>query len=182
MAVLIEVLSLVIRVDRVQARFPGGWAAFQLHVQAHPTFCADGELARLGFMHPGDVEALIRDLRGAGLRYVVESAGVRRAEDMVVVDQNQGPMVAADWLEFYHVDTAPDGSQPVAVARLQGSTETRTVFPAGWRWEGSMSRTAEFVHNDKADETVTFVRSEDGLDVYRDNRTGELRYIGRRRT
>lgn len=181
MAVLIEALSLVIRVDRVQERFPGGWAAFQLHVQAHPTYCADGELVRLGFMHPDDVAALIQDLRKAGLRYVVDRAGARRAEDMVVVDQNMGPMVDADWVEFLHVDVAPDGSQPVAVARLTGSAETRTVFPIGWRWEGSMSQSAEFVASDQVDETVTFVRSEGGVDVYRDNRTGELRYIGRRR-
>lgn len=180
MPVLIEALSVVIRVDRLQAKFPGGWLGFQLQAM-HPSFCADGELVRLGFMHPDDVSNLVGDLEGAGLRYVVEDAAGRRAEDLAVVDQNTGPTVAADWLEFSHVDFAPDGSQPVATARLRDGNETKTVFPPGWRWEGSMSQTSEFVPTAKADDLVEFVRTEGPLDVYRDKATGELRYVGRRR-
>jgi len=178
--VLIEALSVVIRVDRLQARFPGGWLGFQLQAM-HPSFCADGEVVRLGFMHPDDVRNLVSDLEAAGLTYVVEDAAGRRAEDLVVVDQHAGPMVDANWLEFRRVDFAPDGSQPVATARLKDGVETKTVFPPGWRWEGSMSEKSEFVPTEKADELVEFVRTEGGIDVYRDKATGELRYVGRRR-
>lgn len=134
MAVLIEVLSLVIRVERVAERFPGGWMAFESRVMNHPSYCSDGELARLAFLTPEDVKALVGDLAAAGLEHL-DADG--RAVDMVVVDQRQGPMSPADWLEFHHVDFAPDGSRPIPVARLKGSTETRTAFPRNWTWEGS---------------------------------------------
>ena len=128
MAVVIEVLSLVLRVDRVAQRFPGGWTAFESQVRDHPSYCNDGELARLAFLTQEDVAALAGDLRGSGLQ----------AEDMAVVDQDTGPVQPPEWLEFYHVDMATDGpKRPVPVVRLKGSTQTRTVFPKGWSWETS---------------------------------------------
>ena len=133
MAVLIEVLSVVIRVERVAAAFPGGWLAFESQVTAHPSYCSDGELARLAFLTPDDVKAFVGDLEAAGLAHLEGGS----AKDMVVVDQSRGPMSQADWLEFYRVDFAPDGSKPVPVARLKDSMQTKTVFPKGWTWEGS---------------------------------------------
>lgn len=128
MAVVIEVLSLVLRVDRIAQLFPGGWLAFEDQVRAHPSYCNDGELARLAFLTPGDVDALAGDLRAAGLR----------VEDMAVVDQDTGPVTPPEWLEFYHVDLSTGGpKRPVPVVRVKGSTQTRTVFPRGWSWETS---------------------------------------------
>ena len=49
MPVLLEALSVVIRAEALLTRFHGGWDAF---VQGVPnrTLCADGFLARVGFL------------------------------------------------------------------------------------------------------------------------------------
>lgn len=176
MPVLIEALSVVIRLDRLKAKIPANSPVVG-QMASHPSFCADGELVRLAFMRPDDVADFVGDMEGLGLVHVVEDANGRRAQDLAVVDQLAGPTVAAAWLEIRHVDLEPDGFQPVATARLADSKETRTVFPKGWGWKGSMSEQARFVPTDKADELVEFLRTEDGVDVYRDRKTGELRYL-----
>lgn len=176
MPVLIEALSVVIRLDRLKAKASGDSPVFR-QMAAHPSYCADGELCRLAFFRPDDVAAFVGDLERMGLRHVVEDAQGRHAEDLAVVDQQAGPTVAADWLEVRLVDFVSDGTQPVNTARLKDGKETRTMFPNGWRWEGSMSQQARFVPADKADEMLEFVRSEGGVDVYRDRKSGELRYL-----
>jgi hypothetical protein len=49
MAVLIEGLSVVVRCASIEAKHPGGHTAFACEVP-NGTLCADGELARVGFM------------------------------------------------------------------------------------------------------------------------------------
>ncbi len=59
MAVLVEGISLVVRLEALQEKIPGGWEAFRSSVP-NSTLCADGEVARVGFMSPADVEAFVR--------------------------------------------------------------------------------------------------------------------------
>ena len=179
MPVLIEALSVVIRVDRIQAKVPTN-SPVAGQMASHPSFCADGELLRLAFMQPQHVADFVADLESLGLRHVIEDADGRRAEDLAVVDQLTGPTVEAPWLEYRHVDLVPDGSQPVATVRLKDGKETRTVFPDGWRFQGSMSQQARFVPGDQADEHVEYLRTENGLDVYRDRKTGRIHYTPER--
>lgn len=54
MAVLIEAISVVVRKDAIEKRFPGGWDSF-LDEIPNNTLCTDGELVRVGFMSPQDV-------------------------------------------------------------------------------------------------------------------------------
>ena len=51
MAVIIEGLSVVISVDTIEARYPGGLEAFEANAP-NANCCQDGELARVGFMAP----------------------------------------------------------------------------------------------------------------------------------
>jgi hypothetical protein len=68
MSVLAEAISVVIRVDAIEHRFPGGLEGLRRTVP-NQTFCCDGELARVGFMDPADAEAYVAGLgRGAWRR------------------------------------------------------------------------------------------------------------------
>lgn len=68
MSVLIEAISVIIRADRLLERFPDGWEAFKRFVP-NQTLCADGDLVRVGFMSPPDVEEFILALERVGLVY-----------------------------------------------------------------------------------------------------------------
>lgn len=60
------------------------------------TFCTDGDLATVSFMNPFDVGNFIEDMTKTGLRFLVDG----EAQDMVVVDQHQGPCNRCDWIKF----------------------------------------------------------------------------------
>lgn len=107
MAVLIESISVVVRTEAIDQRYPGGWAAFAGAVP-NQTLCADGELARIGFMVPKDVEAYVTALREHGIIYQEDG----KARDLVVVDQMRGPLVSCDWIEFGHLNLDNDPCAP----------------------------------------------------------------------
>jgi len=58
MAVLVEAISVIVRVDSINKKFPGGWIGFKDHVP-NQTLCADNELARVGFMTSEDVKNFV---------------------------------------------------------------------------------------------------------------------------
>jgi hypothetical protein len=75
MAVLVEGISVVVRLDAIQQKVPGGWNAFKDHV-LNKTLCADNELARVGFMTPDDVKSFVSSIEGLGLIYREGDAAV----------------------------------------------------------------------------------------------------------
>ena len=66
MAVLAEALSVIARADWIRKRYEGGDKTFVTDVP-NASFCFDGELTRMGFMHPDDVSAYAKLLRERGL-------------------------------------------------------------------------------------------------------------------
>jgi hypothetical protein len=66
MAVLVEAISVVIRADSLLTAFEQDWEAFKAEVP-NDTLCADGELARVGFMVPDDAQAFVEQLATFGL-------------------------------------------------------------------------------------------------------------------
>jgi hypothetical protein len=174
MAVLIEAISVVIRADALLAAYGGDWDAFKDTVP-NETVCADGELVRVGFMSPADVEAYVTQLRGVGLTYLDDGS----AKDLVVVDQMRGPTVPCEWIEFGHVNLDNDPRIRVAACRLNGSAQSVLVRPEGWRFSGSLSESFGFVPTEHVDKSLTFLRREDGLDIYRNEVTGKEVYVGR---
>jgi hypothetical protein len=174
MSVLIEAISVVVRCDAIVARHPGGIEGFRSEVP-NGTLCADGELARVGFMTPQDTKAFVERLESKGLVYRRDG----RAVDMVVVDQRTGMMVPCDWAEFGQTDWNGDPRCPVSVCRARETRAEKLVVPNGWEYAKSLSARHRFVEAGKLPPSLRFSRHQDGLDVYVDAETGQEHFVGR---
>ena len=173
MAVLIEGISVVVRVDELLKKFPGGWDAFK-NIVPNQTLCADNEIARVGFMAPQDVESFIKQLQRVGLVFLCDGEAI----DIAVADQMHGITSNCKWLEFGHVDM--DGcATRIAACRLVGSCVNQVITPPNWRYEDSLSSTFGFVPNEHAEKGIKYLRHENGLDVYLNPITGQEMYVGR---
>lgn len=133
MAVLIEAISVVIRLDRLMAAFEEDWDAFKALVP-NDTLCSDNELVRVGFMAPHDVEGFCNILQACGLRHLAEGHAI----DFVVVDQQRGFTSPCDWADFGHIDWQGDRARRMPVCRLKGSRARTIMVPEGWEWERSL--------------------------------------------
>jgi hypothetical protein len=184
MAVLIEAISVVIRFDSLVRNFPGGLEAFK-RIVPNGTLCTDDELLRVGFMSPDDVGAFMERLENNGLVFARAGHGI----DMTVVDQQCGPTLPAEWLQFARL-TLGGGDDKVAACWLfegprvaagfhMTSKQIALATPAGWRYEGSLSANFKFVANEEMNDKLTFLRREDGRDVYLDRATGKEIFAGR---
>jgi hypothetical protein len=131
MAVLIEAISVVVRLADIQAKYAGGWDQFVTDAPRE-TLCADSHVARVGFLAPEDSTAFVAGLEQRGLTAVRDG----RSAEIAVVDQASGPSHPVDWLEF---GTIPFADGTVTVARAVGDTENVLMTPEGWRYESSIS-------------------------------------------
>ena len=170
---LVEAISVVIRADRLLNAFNSDFEAFKA-VVPNRTLCADDELVRVGFMSPQDTEAFVQRLEELGLAYLRDGAAV----DLVVVDQQRGPMAPCDWLDFGRVEVDDAGNR-VSAARLAGSQSLDVVTPEGWEFSESLSAKFGFVPNEHIEKGLQFLRREDGLDVYWNPLTKSEVFIGR---
>ena len=166
MAVLAEGISVVVRVESIARLLNDDWSKF-VEIVPNQTLCSDNELARVGFMHPKDVEAFVGTLERRGFRYR-GSGGA--AMDLVVVEQQRGPAVACDWLEWGRIPMGPDGGS-VSACRLTGSQEGQVFTPEGW--------TFGFQATEDSEQRYRYLRTENGIDVYYDTATGREVYAGR---
>lgn len=175
MAVLIEGISVVVRLDRLEPVMPGGFEQFA-EMAPNRTLCADTEIARVGFMTPDDVRAFCEQLSTLGLVFAAEDPD----GDFAVVDQQQGPTTVAPWLEFGRI-TLSGSEQQVAACRLRGSAIDTLATPESWAYEGSLSQRFGFVSTGN-EERLRFLRRENGVDVYLDRWTGEEAFVARTRS
>jgi len=172
MAVLIEAISVVIRVEAIHSRYPGGWQAFSEAVPNN-TLCSDNELARVGFMTPDDVRAFTEGLESVGIIHLTDG----HCQDAVVIDQMRGFLNPCDWVEYGHVELVQ--GQKIAAAQMKGS-ETHQVFcPDGWKYESSLTRNFGFVPTGKEKQSLKFLRREGGQDVYLNLLTGKEVFVAR---
>src|SRR6266550_370953 len=125
MAVLVECWSVVIQRWRIESNWPGGWEQF-VRDCPNRTLCADGDLARVGFMHPDDLESYVKLLIEKGLVYQRETD---QTIDFVVVDQ-YGPTCPCQWVVFGPLEV--DGN-PVSACCRVGSNDQVVVTPPGWK-------------------------------------------------
>jgi hypothetical protein len=172
MAVLVEAISVIVRVDAIRHRYPGGWTAFEKDVP-NKTLCCDNELARVGFMNPKDCESFVDGLGRVGIIHLKDGNG----QDIVVADQMQGFTTPCNWAEFGRVDMEP--GQTVSAVRLKGTAIKRIVCPDDWTYEKSHSGSFGFVPARAQDKSLRFLRHENGMDVYLNFLTGKEVYIGR---
>jgi hypothetical protein len=171
MAVLAEALSVIVRREAIARRYPGGWPAFTAEVDGK-SFCADTELARVGFMHPDEVGLFVERLNGVGFVFLDETGTAR---DVVVVDQREGPTTACGWIEFFRQEV-PGGT--ISAVRMVDGKDQTLMCPDGWQFEGSLSSAFRFVPAENA-HALQFVRHEAGVDVYLDRSSGEEAFVAR---
>jgi hypothetical protein len=174
MAVLVEGISVVVRCEAIVAVYPGGSTAFSAEVP-NRSLCADGELARVGFMTPRDAQVYVEHLERRGLKYQNDGA----ARDLVVVDQRTGVCVPCTWAEFGSTYWSNIRTRPISVCRAIPTRVDRVVVPEGWDYESSLSAHHKFVPIDGIPDTLKLVRREQNVDVLRDTETGQDFYIGR---
>jgi hypothetical protein len=171
MALLVEAYCVVVRADAIRSKVQGGWNAFQ-DLVPNSTLCADGEIARVGFLNFDDVMQFVAILEHAGLIHLHDS----KAEDLVIVDQQQGPTESCDWIEFASLPT--DGNQKmVRACRLKGSQGQEVRTPDWWKWEGSMSQSFLYRRVDDSSSQVTEIS--DGIDEIRTPLSPKPWYVGR---
>lgn len=172
MPVLVEANSVIVRVQAIHDRYAGGWNAFD-EAAPNNTLCSDGDVARVGFMNPNDGEVYIAGLERHGLTFLRDG----QSRDIAFAVQSEGITVPCDWLEFAQIAIAP--GQHVSAVWLKGAAGARVICPVGWTYEKSLSRQYAVVPPQQIDKSLTFLRHEAGLDVFRNALTGEEVYIGR---
>jgi hypothetical protein len=170
MAVLIEGISVIVRLATLHAKYPGGEAAYQRDCP-NATFCADDHLARIGFMHSDDVRSFAERLNRVGFVTLQEG----RFLDLAIVDQVTGPTAVCEWLAFgKHLDG-------FVFAWLAGKEHGKVAIPNGWKLEKSLSKNYGYVPREEARDRLKFLRTESGREVFLDQMTGKEVHIGRTR-
>jgi len=173
MAVLIEAISIIMRRETIDKKYPGAWNAF-VENTPNQTLCADDKIARLGFMSPFDVESFIKGLEKIGFKYVVNG----QASEVAVIDQIKGFMTPCDWLDAGHVKI-DNGKYEVAACKLKGCLSKFIIYPNGWEYNKSLSREYGFIPSGHLEKSLKYLRHENGSDVYFNKLTDGEVYIGR---
>ena len=174
MAVLAEAISVIMRCETIEARYPGGREGY-VKDAPNKTLCTDERLARVGFMAPPDVANFISRLERLGFEFVRHGNAI----DMCVVDQLQGPTARCDWLEYFHMDSySGGGSVCVAVCRETGDQRSELFTPRSWDIRSSLTRNYQWITNEKTRERLELIRHENGVNVFRDRSTGKEVYLG----
>ena len=174
MAVLTEGISVVVRLDAIARLMDDDWARF-VAIVPNQTLCCDNELARVGFMDPKDVEAFVRTLESYGFQYRDPTGG---AIDLVVVDQQRGPAVPCEWVEWGRISPGVEG-ESVSACQLKGSEQKQLFTPDGWVFDGSLIQKFGFQPDEGCDRRYRFLRKQGRLDVYLDSETGREVFAGR---
>jgi hypothetical protein len=172
MAVLVEAISAIVRVQTIHERYPGGWEAFVLKVK-NRTLCSDNELTRVGFMTPEDCKRFVEELESFGIVFRRDG----HAWDIVVADQMSGFTVPCEWADFGRIELG--SGQTVSAVQLKGATNRQLFYPEGWKYEGSLSHHFGFVPTGAEQKSLRFLRRDHGVDVYLNTVTGKEVFVGR---
>jgi len=174
MSVLVEGISVIVRTEAIAENYPGGIEAFRSDCPNN-TFCTDSVLARVGFMAPVDTRHFVSILNSKGLTYRKDG----KAVDIVVADQQRGFPVPCEWAMVHHAPVPGAESIQVTACMAFGAEDEPLATPDGWTYEGSLSDEFGHIDSGATAERLVFLRREDGMDVYRDKKTGEEVYVGR---
>jgi hypothetical protein len=167
MGVLIEGENVLIRNATVEQRFPGGMLEYERRCP-NATFCTDGVICRVGFMVIADAVSHIDYLESLGFARPTQAG----SPEVALINHVTGFVLPCDWLEFERIDLG--GNSPTAVAWQRGTALSQMVAPPNWKPGGVVQiATSEF------QERAEFLGTKDGVDVFRDRRTGDLMYVGR---
>jgi hypothetical protein len=145
MTVLVEGVSVIIKLEAIDRVIPDGWEGFRQHV---PNFawCKDDKLVRLGFLDGDEAKEFATKLETLGLIH----QGSEGATDFALVDQIYGVTIKCNWLEYGHLDIHNDPQKKVAACRLAGTRDDTIVTPEGWKYENSLSAEYGLTPSDKS--------------------------------
>lgn len=180
MAVLVEALTVVIRREALEARFPGGAAGFKAQAP-NRTFRMDAHFAAVGFMDPQDVRACNQWLAAMGL---IQDNEDESARDFVLAQQtHRNFTVPCDWAEIYlaYLDDDSDERTMVICKRPDENFPLSVETPEDWVWEDSLSRKIDFIPLHQIEQRLIPVGNDLTTDAFIDRETGELCYVGRTR-
>ena len=193
MPVLCECISVIIKCSSIERYFKGGMDAFY-KIIPNDTARSDGELFGVGFMNPMDVKSFIDVLENGGLQFQ-KSKGFslkrlknRSQNDIVVVDQFMGPTTDCDWVEFSQFPVGENNTMISACWLFEGTRFglgpqisedqlNNLAVPHGWTPDQTESIS---FHPDYESDRFTFLRHENGLDVYLEKATGKEHYTTER--
>jgi hypothetical protein len=166
-AVLVEGISVVVRRGSIDRSFDGGWASF-ISCVPNATLCTDGQLARIGFMDPKDVERFVAHLQRGGLQFLSQGKCV----DIAVVDQQRGSTMSCDWLELARTPFGKEGGRVAICWLFDGprvaaglhlpESSLDLAIPEGWTYEGSLSERFQFVPAEDLQSRLRYLRTEKG--------------------
>jgi hypothetical protein len=164
-AVVIEAFTVIVRNSTLEEKYPGGREAFAADCP-NRTYCDDGNLSRIAFMHSDDVRAFIEKLARKGLVPLREGCAI----DVALVSSSHGLHAknGCDWLVFATFKGVP-------VAWEDGKSPAPIVGPPGFELGCQM----EYVTPEAAKDRFVYLRSEDGVGIYLDKTTGKEAYMGR---
>ena len=174
MAVLIEAISVVIKAKPLIEKYRGGWEQFKKDVP-NKTLCADGEIIRVGFMVPADVEKFINFLELKGLVFLTNNI----SQDIVVVDQQKGPTKNCSWIDYGKIDLEENSKKQVSACRLVGSKIQKIVLPENWKYEDSLSEKYTYISSDDVGRRMIRFTKDKSVETYFDLKTGKEIYVGR---
>jgi hypothetical protein len=168
MSVLVEAITVIFRNDTAEALIHGGVDAIGQN-PPNGSFRTDGNITAIGFMTPDDVGEFVNSLKRRGFVFVKDSLSI----DIAVCDQNQGFTVENDWLG---TDVDERG---VRYCWLLGKNPDEMITPGGWTYENSLYTAGNFRADEDLVDDVKFLRAEDKLDVYWDEKDKKEVYVGR---
>jgi hypothetical protein len=161
MSVLIEAVSIVVPNAALAAHYPRGVDGFAFDCP-NATFCSDGCLSRIGFLSLRDTTVFLQLLQASGLDCRAEAY----ARDVVVVDQNTGPLQPCVWLELGRNEAG------IALAWHAGHPPGRLVVPFGW--DSDRMEAFQYAPGTPFTRRLRYLRTEDRQDWFQDRGTGEL--------
>jgi len=132
MAILVEAISVILRVNAIDDKYPGGWACLQAECPQE-MLCTDGELACVGFTDLGVARNFVASLIPYGIHEPLAS----EAGDLVVVDCQLGPATPSDWAEYRWATVDGNNRKWVITCRLKSSRSVEVRVPEGWKYDGS---------------------------------------------
>lgn len=127
MAIYLEFITVVVRKDAIEQRFPHGLAGFEKLFRG-PTFTSDEHLVGVGFMGPPDVKRFVDQLERMHLTFLEDG----ECRDLAVVDRLGGATAPCRWLEVDSWEGLDRicwlaGTEPGEVSIPQA------LIDAGWR-------------------------------------------------
>lgn len=177
MCVLIEGISVVVKKATINQKYYGGLTQYRSDCP-NQTFCADEHLTRVGFQSPDDALRFAKQLEIRGFVFVKKG----RFEELALVDALKGFIKKCDWLSFSRIRAHTFNSDPearISVCQLKGTEFGDLALPPDWNLEESLSTQLMFIPNDDIYERLEFLREEDGVEIFRDKKTGKTLYLGR---